>query len=291
MDFKDYKFRCTEVEYLLPDSKRIPTPKQLETSLKAFSRDNLLSITDTESKEILNVLQKYIDYHPTTISDRIATFLYTIYVREEMNIHPILKFEEESNRSFQINAKKSEPELIDLISKIDGIEYRKNTASFENDFYVGIPDIITGNSILELKCVGNYSEFLKFFTKKAYRSDLIQLYLYQDLLEVEKGEIIYFASGVTKQDLGGYYLRAVKWYTNLGYNPEEADKRAKREVSNANYSHIPIEKRIKRFSFKFDKVEIRHIRKCIKSARDFLSRIDEKFNKIVPLPEQSGEKN
>lgn len=291
MDFSNYQFRCTEIGHLLPDGKKLPTPKQLESALKAFSRDNLLSMTDTDSKNVLLVLQKYIDYHPSTITDSVANFLFTIYVREAIGFHPISKFEESSNRSFQLNAKRSEPELLEIISKLDGINYRKNTSTFQNDFYSGIPDIISINSILELKSIGNYNDFIKVFTKKAFRGDIVQLYLYLDLLEMEKGDIIYFASGVPKNDLDEYYLRAVQWYKNLGYSPDEVEKKAKRELLNADYSQIPIEKRMRRFNFRIDKVEIRHIRKCIKTARDFLNKIDEKFNKIVALPEISGEKN
>lgn len=287
MNFKDYKFPCTEVPNLLGSAKgsTLPTPKQVEKALNVLNKEYLLGITKTDTNDLISVIQKYNDYSPNKMSGSLMRYLCEIYTVEVLGIMPIVKFSELSTRSYQINGTKNESVAIDILSRVDGISYEKNTKMFENEYFIGRPDILHKNTLKEIKTVANYNQFLYIFNSKPNRDDQYQMQCYMDLVDAPEGELIYVATGIHPDEYVKYIQFAKKFYEDAGFDEKKVNKKLKTLEKSCRLDGMEDLKKVKRFVFKKNPEMIRFAKKKVTFARNELIKIDEKYNKAVVLQE------
>lgn len=288
MDFKEYKFPATEVSNLIsmPKTAAPPTEKQIEKAINILNKEYLLGISTTETKDLITVINKYADYSPNKASSTLVKYLCDIYTQEALGLGVMMKFQENSNRSYQVNGTKSESVALEILSRVDGIQYKKNTKMIENDFFIGKPDIVHENSIKEIKTIINYPNFMYAMQTKPNKYDQYQLQTYMDLADCDTGEIIYVATGLHPEEFDKYIEYARNYFLELGVDPKKIEKRVNSIAKNVKFDTIPDFQRIHRFPFKKNPEMIRFARKRVTFARNWLSRWHDKYNKIVALPNE-----
>jgi hypothetical protein len=285
MDFKDLKFKVTEVATLFGGSKFIkpPTPKQIEKTVNILNKDDLTALCKTDVDALITVINKYSIQAPQRFSQVAISYLTELYCEKVLQMGRINQFDEVSNRRYQINATKNEPAAYEMISFVDGIAYKKNTNQFENDYFIGKPDILHSNSVKEIKTVSHYTNFLALLSNPPSKDLQSQLFLYMDLMDCSEGELIFVATGICKEERENYLQRAKIWYENLDYSPAKVASMLQKAERNINFDHLPIEKRIKRFPYKKNGEIIRFAKTRVTSARNWLARFHEKYENLVPL--------
>lgn len=291
MDFKTLKFGCNDIGYLIPDAQasKTATPLQLQKALQALDKENYLALTATDIENILLVVDKHLNYSSEKVSSGTKSFLTELYGKLVYGIGNIESLEQFSSRRFQFSGTKSEKYAIQMLSEMDDITYEKNKDSYENDFYVGKPDILLSDSVKEIKTVYNLSNFLLLNGNRPNKNNLFQLQAYLDILDYETGELVYVLTGMPPDEKQEYLNFAKEKYKNTGISDQEVGRRLKKLEANISIDHIPVEKRIIRKNFKKNPYMIRLARKKVTAARAFLAKIDSKFNNIVDLSGDSGE--
>ena len=122
----------------------------------------------------------------------------------------------------------------------------KNEESFEDEFFTGTPDIITNDEIIDIKC--SFSPFTfplleDVIPTKDYE---IQVQVYMHLTGKKKARVCYILLETPPE---------------LNYGEVE------------DYSHFPIQHRIKTFSFEYDENIILQLQEKVLLCRDYLKNI------------------
>lgn len=277
--FKEYKFKCNEATKLLssPREGNLPTEKQIEKALLALKKDNYFSLTQGDLEALMIVINKYAEYSPSKIGQSVMGFLCEIYSEEVYGLSTPHKFLETTNRGFQVNGTLCEKIALEILLKTDGIEYKKNTKMFQNDHFIGIPDILHGKSLKEIKIVTNMPEFLILKNTKSDKDDENQLQFYMDVSDCDAGELIYVLTGLHPTQMKKYAEVAKERYTSLGYSEEKIAKMVAKDCKNYDFSFMADSDRIIRHSFKKNVTLIRFARRKVTSCRNWLDRFHEKM--------------
>jgi len=272
--FKEYKFRCNQASRLLstPREGSLPTEKQVEKALLALKKEDYFALTKTDIEALIVVINKYAEYSPSKVSQSLLGFLCEIYSEEIYAISVPSKFIESTNRGFQVNGTLCEQIAIDILLKIDGVGYKKNTKQFFNDYFTGIPDIIHDNSVKEIKIVNNLPEFLLLKTLKAEKEDENQLQFYMDVADCPTGELIYVLTGLHPTQVPKYAETAAARYSSLGYSSSKIASSVAKDCKNYNFSFMNDEDRVIRHTFKKNTTMIRFAKRKVTSCRNWLDR-------------------
>lgn len=291
MDFKTVKFPVTDVINLFGGSKftKPPTAKQIEKAVNILSKDDILSLCKTDVEALITVINKYSAQAPQRFSQTAISYLTEFYSEKELKRSRISTFDVDSNRKYQINSTKNEPLAYQIISELDGIEYKKNNSLFENDYFIGRPDFEHNNSIKEIKTVSHYTNFLLLFSSQPGKDIQTQLHLYVDLKDCEEGELIFVATGICKEERDNYLIHAKNWYENMGYPQERVSKMLFRLERDINFDDIPIQQRVKRFTYKKNNEIVRFAKTRVTAARNWLAKFHEKYRKLLDLRSESPE--
>lgn len=277
--FKEYKFKCTEVSKLLssPREGNLPTEKQIEKALLALKKENYFSLTQSDLEALVIVINKYAEYSPSKVSQSIMGFLCEIYSEEIYGLSTPHKFLETTNRGFQVNGTLCEKIAIELLLRTDGVEYKKNKKMFQNDHFVGIPDILHGKSLKEIKIINNMPEFLYLKNVKADKEDENQLQFYMDVADMDTGELIYVLTGLHPDQMKKYAETARERYLSLGYESSKIDRMVTNDCKNYDFTFMPDSERIIRHSFKKNVTLIRFAKRKVTSCRNWLDKFHDKM--------------
>ena len=167
------------------------------------------------------------------------------YIKEWL-IEQIYGFRKEIKSKYIDKGNKLEDTAIDkAIEWLDLDFVMKNEDSFEDDFFTGTPDIITNDEIIDIKC--SFSPFTfplleDVIPTKDYE---IQVQIYMHLTGRKKARVCYILLETPPE---------------LNYGEVE------------DYSHFPIQHRIKTFSFEYDENIILQLQEKIKECRVYLKK-------------------
>ena len=143
-----------------------------------------------------------------------------------------------------------EDEAISLVSEYYGIEYEKNQATFESEYIIGTPDILSTIYARDIKCSWDQNTF--------------------PLFENEVPDVGYW------WQLQGYMIIANKPRACLDYvlvtTPKEVDRHA------INYNDVPLKYRIKTFEFVRDESCFDAIADRVELCRKY---VDGLLNEVV----------
>lgn len=133
-----------------------------------------------------------------------------------------------------------ESDAIELLGN-----YQKNILNFENDFMTGTPDIITGDTIIDIKCPWSHKTMPMLDTELPTKAYWWQLQGYMHLTHKRNAEVSYC----------------------LMTTPEDLDKYA------ISYDHLPKNLRIKTFRFGYDKESIEEVESRVLMCREYIDRL------------------
>lgn len=283
MDFKNYKFNANVIGHLVSDVKNshFATPKQMEKALLSLDKEDLLGLTATDIENLLVVIEKHLKFSPSRVPVGGKRYLAELYGKLLYGVSDIEPLEDISNRRFQISGTKCEQLAIEMISNEDKFEYEKNKTYFENDYFTGKPDVLSGGELKEVKTVQNLSKFMLYDVNKAPKLYQFQIQCYMDLLDYDSCELIFVLTGMHHEDRDEYLAMAEERYTKSGLTVPEVSKRLKKLEKNVTIDHIPTNNRIARATYKRNPYMIRLAKKKVTAARNFLTKLDLKFNGVV----------
>ena len=186
----------------------------------------------------------------------------------------LYNYREEISSKYLTKGNRNESEAILLLSRVLGeFTLFKNSERFEDDYMSGEPDIITKDSIIDIK--NSYNG--KTFTKVALQDDLdnkmyyYQLQGYMHLLKKKKGYIAYCLTNcdddLIQREINNniYNLNhSIKSISDEDYTMIE-----ERVKSTLTYDDIDDEAKVKIFEVDYDPKVIEEIQERVEKCREF----------------------
>jgi hypothetical protein len=245
IDFQNYKFRPSGLGRLMAGAL---TEKEAD---RVNVLENKEKLTQKERNRLIELYQK----RDKGLSDGAKTYLEEIFIEEFFGRKQIVSsFAMEKGTNF-------EPESIALFNQFIGFEFSKNEQTLENSYLKGTPDIISKETVIDIKTSRDIFSFFKAGMTSLYKYQLIA---YCILTGKPRAKLAYClinnpASEIKRQS---YFV-----------NPEDVETIKQIEANNI-YDDIDLKYRIKVFDLDFDlETEQEKIESKIKLARLYLQGI------------------
>lgn len=280
---------CSELPELMSreQGNTPPSEKDLEEFLHILEKD-MIDVTERQKYLLQQFVTKTVNYDRFSLSTTTRKALYRHYT---YIMYGIGKVSLENKMPMQLEKGEiAEPSAIQLLSQVDGVEYKKNEKMFESPFFKGIPDIILeeGGKIIGVKDVKvsfDMPSFLERVDGDSVKDDRWEMVAYMDILGLKEGEICYclvnMPDKMKEQKLRDYESRL----TMLGIERDHIRKRLRRIEKSMVYDFIPAEKRVKRFTVQRKGYFTTQARNRVKLVRGLLSELHNKFENPLILPE------
>ena len=176
----------------------------------------------------------------------------------------------------------AEQDSIDLLSMYLKLLFSKNEERFKNDFITGLPDIINGDTIIDIKSSYDLWTFLGNIPDKLDNLYYWQMQSYMWLTGTRKATIAYCLvntpESIIQQEK--YYL--LKKMDVISEESPEFIKEAMKVEFNMTFDDISINERILTFNVNRSEDDILRIENKVLKARTFLQELEQthlNFNK------------
>ena len=176
----------------------------------------------------------------------------------------------------------AEQDSIDLLSMYLKLPFSKNEERFKNDFITGLPDIINGDTIIDIKSSYDLWTFLGNIPDKLDNLYYWQMQSYMWLTGTRNATIAYCLvntpESIIQQEK--YYL--LKKMDVISEESPEFIKEAMKIEFNMTFDDISINERILTFNVNRSEDDILRIENKVLKARTFLQELEEthlNFNK------------
>jgi len=176
----------------------------------------------------------------------------------------------------------AEQDSIDLLSMYLKLPFSKNEERFKNDYITGLPDIINGDTIIDIKSSYDLWTFLGNIPDKLDNLYYWQMQSYMWLTGKTNATIAYCLvntpDNIIQQEK--YYL--LKKMDVISEESPEFIKEAMKIEFNMTFDDIAIEERILMFSVSRSEDDILRIQQKVERAREYLINIEnthKNFNK------------
>ena len=174
-----------------------------------------------------------------------------------------------------------EDDSILMLSKYHGELYQKNEERFSNEWITGLPDIITTDTIIDVKTCQDIWTFHDKVGETIPDLYYAQIQAYLWLTNRTKGQIAYCLADATPQmvmDEQLYAFRKGQYVTEL--SPEYVQKCEEIEKA-MTYQDIPLSEKIWIENIQRDEEFIEKIPQKVEKARQYLQEYDDKFTKCI----------
>lgn len=290
-DWQLWKCRCSSISKILSNAQG--SAPITEIQLKRLKElDEKPNRTDKQAIELTELVQKRENSKIVKLGDTCIAYLLEAYAWETEKMCSITK---EMDVEYFERGKKTEPESIELLKKVDRIDYLKNEYRFENDFLSGIPDVLSlyatldeldglapaVSKIKDIKSCKDYPTFLYKIHKGLDPGNKEQLQGYGDILECEDLAVVFTLPTMPESIRNGYKMK-------LAYKMDAAiDQDKEFEAAWANlersmiFDHMPAAKRVYKLpvqSFTLSEKEAVYDR--VKHCREWLFNFDNMFKKL-----------
>lgn len=188
------------------------------------------------------------------LSETAKTFLVTWYKEKLYNRR------KEIQSKFLTKGNTCEEDSIEYLNHLYGTDYKKNEQHFNNDYINGAPDIITEDTIIDIKNSWDFTTFPLFSNLIPTKDYHWQVQGYMMLTGKRNGSIIYTLMDLPDEQIEQEYRRTGG--TGL-VTPEFR--------SNYKYADVPTELRVKKFDFEYSEDMAEQILAKIEEARKFVS--------------------
>lgn len=290
MSIQRLKINCGSLGSLMGNAKGYepPTDKQWKDFFNFISKEKE-KLTELQKLHLKDVVHKQISYDPDKISETIRKEIIKIYAYEEYGMSPI---NAGGNRPYSLDkGNLAEPESIKLLSRIDGIEYKKNELLFSNRIFKGIPDIIDAKKkksvtmVKDLKNSYDLITFLSLVGEPPNNHDVWQMQGYMDIFNLETSEIVYCLVNMPPQMAEAEKDRVILRCRQLEIPEVEIEERIAAINLSMNYDHIPEPMRIIRHTVARNELRIKDATRRAKLVKQWLKTLDANFKKSLPLEE------
>jgi hypothetical protein len=286
---KDLKINCSSIYPLMGNSttNAEPTKKEIAELFNYLGREQE-ELSERQRFLAREIMTKAIDYEPNRLSETVKTELVKIYSFEMFGKQSVSKGND--NPLALDKGKFAESESISLLSKIDGVEYEKNTELFENKYFKGVPDIIVRKNgkvvkIIEIKTAYDMPSFIKSFYSNEPPTNIWQTMGYMDILSCKDAEIVHCLVDMPKSMIDQEILKLQEKLFISNTEPLLIKESEDRLVNNMTFSDIPMELRFFRRKVVFNKLSMKDAKSRVKKARVWLKDLHEKFTKSLDLQE------
>lgn len=264
-----------------------PTKKEIAELFNYLGREQE-ELSERQRFLAREIMTKAIDYEPNRLSETVKTELVKIYSFEMFGKQSVSKGND--NPLALDKGKFAESESISLLSKIDGVEYEKNTELFENKYFKGVPDIIVRKNgkvvkIIEIKTAYDMPSFIKSFYSNEPPTNIWQTMGYMDILSCKDAEIVHCLVDMPKSMIDQEILKLQEKLFISNTEPLLIKESEDRLVNNITFSDIPMELRFFRRKVVFNKLSMKDAKSRVKKARVWLKDLHEKFTKSLDLQE------
>lgn len=154
-----------------------------------------------------------------------------------------------------------ESDSLSLIESVTGEVFFKNQESQQNDFLTGTPDVITDDTVIDIKTPWDIFSYASVDEEKARKTYFWQLAGYCFLTGKKKAKIIY-ALVNTPENL----IEKELYKMNL-----QSEAEVERARKNFIFDDIPAEKRLKRYQFEITDDDFEVIKRQVELARAYMS--------------------
>ena len=169
----------------------------------------------------------------------------------------------------------AEQDSIDLLSMYLKLPFSKNEERFKNDFITGLPDIINGDTIIDIKSSYDLWTFLGNIPDKLDNLYYWQMQSYMWLTGTKKATIAYCLvntpESIIQQEK--YYL--LKKMDVISEESPEFIKEAMKIEFNMTFDDISINERILTFNVNRSEDDILRIENKVLKARTFLQELEQ----------------
>jgi len=169
----------------------------------------------------------------------------------------------------------AEEDSLDLYTIVKDKLFVKNEETFKNDFFIGTPDLIDGECIIDIKTSWDIFTFFSVMSKPVNKMYFWQLQAYMDLTGAKSAKLVYCLVN-TPFKLVEDQKKKLMWTMGV-IDPEtdEAYLAACEEVDkNSNYDDIPNEDKYIEFSFDRDQDVIDKAHERVLICREFLTKLN-----------------
>lgn len=251
-------------------------------------------MTEAQKFTAREILTKQIAYEPNKPSDKIISELILIYTYEMYGKTKISRGNDSPHAAEKANM--AEPESIKLISKVDGVEYKKNEELFSNKWFKGIPDVLVRSSggkiekIIEVKNSYDLPSFIMEMRKPEKVSNLYEVMGYMDILGCKQAEIVHCLVDMPDKIAAYEEKRLKERYAWLEIEEETVSDRIARVLNNMEYTSLPDAQKIFRRPVSINSLTMGSAKRRVGSARKWLKEIHEGFTKnLVNLSESDDD--
>lgn len=291
MDFKNLQISCSQIGGLMAkaNGNKPPSEHELRKLFNILGRD-YEELTEAMKETARGVMQKAINYEPRRPSKKILSELILHYCYEMYGKTSISKGNE-----VQLAAEKgtlAEPESIKLLSRVDGVQYWKNTKYFSNKWFKGCPDILIQSNfgkvekIKEIKTSYDLPSFIMAQYQPEPYGNILEVMGYMDLVKCRDAEIIHVLSDMPDRIMAHEERRLKERYAMLEIDEDRMSDRVERVLNNMSYSEIPDALKVFRRPVTYNKLTMKEAKTRVTWAKKWLREIHDTFTKnLIILPE------
>lgn len=270
MEFSDYRFNCHYLGDLiggwLSDEAKPALTEAQEKDFYILSKKDKL--TEKQAEKLNSYFEKIKKFeskkNTIELTQATKSVLHTIWTKEVVGIKQILKSKAVRRGNSQ------EDESIDLVNQVFGGKLLKNQERFNSSYFTGEPDLITENSIIDIKTCESWETFWSKTEKKANDEYFYQVWAYMLLTNKSQGFIAY--------TLPSYNSEFIAYAQSSVYTLEDENQ----TFLNHNFDRIPMNKRVKIYKIEKREIDTNKVYKYLDKCREYLNNLTTQYNNFKP---------
>lgn len=165
-----------------------------------------------------------------------------------------------------------EEDAITLYTDFKNELYFKNEQRFQNDYLIGTPDIVTEDTIIDIKSSWDFSTFVKTY-REENKLYWWQLQAYMALTGKQKATLVYCLVD-TPVSIVQNELKKAYYQSGLSDDSEIYKEYVKEMIAYFKFDNVPTEKRIHEKHYSFDSSKMDELYLRINECRNYLNNLN-----------------
>ena len=175
-----------------------------------------------------------------------------------------------------------EDDSILFFSKVTGnFGVQKNEERFKNDYFVGTPDIITEDSIIDIKTSWDATTFPWFDSELPNKDYMYQLLAYMDLTGKLNGYVAYCLINHTEDAIQDEIRRETWKLKAIDPTDEQALEIEQKVRDRMQYDRIPENLRVKIFEVEYDENTVKKMKERVEECREYYNMLEASISKLT----------
>lgn len=188
---------------------------------------------------------------------------------------------------YLVKGKECEEESLRLLAKTLGIfGIRKNEERLENDYFIGTPDIITKDAVIDVKTSWDGNTFPWFAEEIPSKDYEYQLQCYMHLTGKKKAYLVYCLTNASEVMIIDECKRKLWQERIIDPSDEELEAIEDKVRSQMEFNQVPDELRVKVFEIEYDQETINKLIEKVKLARVYYARLEAEIDGKLQIKNQ-----